>query len=107
MSPGASRPAQLSGRSPRLYVGSSRDFVEMCLHEKRKAKAVDAVPPSQPAATWCVIALAKSVEFPHGPINTPSNENQNTPPLLRNSTCKAFILRVVARPSLIRRVVRL
>jgi hypothetical protein len=39
--------------------------VDTCLHEKRKAKTVEAVPPG---------SLAKSVELPHSPINTPSVE---------------------------------
>jgi hypothetical protein len=52
--------------------------MDPCLHEKRKANAVEAIPLSQPAtwlaqpaATWGVIASAKSVELPHGPLNNP------------------------------------
>jgi hypothetical protein len=40
-------------------------------------RVVEAVPPGRPAmrlgqlaATWCVTASAKSMELPHGPINT-------------------------------------
>jgi hypothetical protein len=89
--------------------------MDTCLHEKRKAKAVEAVPPDWPAtwldrptATWRVTASAKLVELSHSPINTPSGENQNThTPLHGNSTCKALILSVVARRSLVGRVARL
>jgi hypothetical protein len=37
---GASQSAQLSGRSAMSYVGSAQGFVDTCLHEKKKAKAV-------------------------------------------------------------------
>jgi hypothetical protein len=45
--------------------------MDKCLHERRKAKAVEAIPPSLPATTWRVTTSAKSVELPHDPINTP------------------------------------
>jgi hypothetical protein len=52
--------------------------------------------------------LAKSVELPHDPINTPPLvEIRTHTPLLGNSTFKALILSVVARRSLVERVVRL
>jgi hypothetical protein len=31
------------GRPASLYIGLARDFMHMCLHEKRKAKVVDKV----------------------------------------------------------------
>jgi hypothetical protein len=62
----------------------------------------------RPAATWRVTASAKLVEHPHDPINTPPPvEIRRHTLLLRNSTCKALILSVVARCRLVRRVARL
>jgi hypothetical protein len=61
------------------------------------------------AATWLVTTSAKSVELPHGPINTPPlpvKVDTHTPHFA-NSTCKDPILNVVARCSFVGRVVRL
>jgi hypothetical protein len=61
----------------------------------------------RPTTTWRVTALAKSVELPHSPINTPLRWKSEHTSLHENSTCKALILSVVARRSLVRRVARL
>jgi hypothetical protein len=62
----------------------------------------------QPATTWQVTTLAKSVELPHDPINTPLPMKVDThTPHFGDSSCKALILSVVARYSLIGRVARL
>jgi hypothetical protein len=47
--PGGGRPAKSLGRPARFYVDLARDFVHMCLHEKGKAKAVEAAPHGRPA----------------------------------------------------------
>jgi hypothetical protein len=81
----------------------------------RWRKSVGTAPPGRPttwlgrlATTWHQTDLSKSVELPHGPINTPPpyGGNEKTP-YFRDSTCKALILSVVARRSLVGRVVRL
>jgi hypothetical protein len=59
------------------------------------------------AATWHVTTSAKSVELPHGPINTPYRWKSKHTPHFRDSTCKAPTLSVVARRSLVERVARL
>jgi hypothetical protein len=59
-------------------------------------------------ATWWVTTSAKSVELPHGPINIPLPLKVDThTPHFRDSTYKAPILSVVARRSLVWRVVRI
>jgi hypothetical protein len=40
---GGVRSAKSHGRSARFYVGLARGFVDTCLHEKGKAKAVEKV----------------------------------------------------------------
>jgi hypothetical protein len=61
------------------------------------------------AATWRVTTTTKSMELPHGPINTPpTGESRHThTPHFGDSTCKTPILSVVANPSLVGRVARL
>jgi hypothetical protein len=109
-----------SGWLARFYVGLARDFMHMCLHEKGKAKAVEKVGGGQ--TTW----LADHVAGPAGHhlvsywlnqvsnpsldlykyLSTGGNHNTHTPHF-GDSTCKAPILYVVARCSLIGRVTRL
>jgi hypothetical protein len=74
---------------------------------------VEAAPPDrsamwlgQPTTTWCQIDFSKLVELPHDPINTPYGVNESTP-YFGDSTYKALILSVVARRSLVGRVMRL
>jgi hypothetical protein len=69
-------------------------------------KSVEASPPGRPA-TWWVTASPKLVELPHGPVNTPYWWKSKHTPHFGDSTCKASILSVVARHSLVGRVVRL
>jgi hypothetical protein len=38
---------------------------------RRWRKWMEVAPPGWPATTWCQTDLSKSVELPHGPINTP------------------------------------
>jgi hypothetical protein len=38
---GGGRPAKSPGWPARFYVGLARSFVDMCLHEKGMAKAVE------------------------------------------------------------------
>jgi hypothetical protein len=75
---------------------------------------VEAAPPDRPAMWLGLPAttshqsnLSKSVELPHGPINTPDVGNERTHTTFADSTYKALILNVVARRSLVERVVRL
>jgi hypothetical protein len=95
--------------------------LDTCLHEKGKAMAVEKVGGAQthwpakhmarPAGHHLVsYRSAKSVELPHGPINTPLPVKVNThthTPHFGDSTFKALFLSVVARRSLVGRVVRL
>jgi hypothetical protein len=75
---------------------------------KRWRKSVEAAPPSWSATTWCQTNFSKFVELPHCPINTPYGGNVDThTPHFRYSTCKDYILSVVARRRIIGRVVRL
>jgi hypothetical protein len=66
------------GWPARFYVGLARGFVHTCLHEKRKAKTMEAEPHGRPATwlgrpatTWQVNDLTKSVTPPWTPINIP------------------------------------
>jgi hypothetical protein len=61
-----------------------------------------------PATTWHQTNFSKLVEVSFTPINTPLMVKVDThTPHFGNSTCKALILSVVARHSLVERVVRL
>jgi hypothetical protein len=93
----------------RSYVGLTRGFMDTCLHEKRKAKAVEAVSPDLPAGRHMVSYCLSQVSLaPPRPYKYPSPEEIRThTPLHGNSTCKALILSLVARHSLVERVVRL
>jgi hypothetical protein len=78
---------------------------------RRWRKAVGAIPPSWPAVwlgrlvtTWGGTTSAKSVELPHNPRNTPLRWKSEQTPHFENTTCKAPILSVVARRSLVGRV---
>jgi hypothetical protein len=83
-------------------------FVDTCLHEKRMAKAVEAIiPTGRPTATWRVTTSVELVELPHGPINTPIQWKSEHTPHFGDSTCKTPILSVEARRSLVGRVARL
>jgi hypothetical protein len=62
----------------------------------------------QLAATWQVTASAKLMELPHCHINTPQSVKVDThKPHFGDFICKALFLSVVARCSLVGRVVRL
>jgi hypothetical protein len=52
MGPGGGRVAKSPGRLAKFYVRLARGFVDMCQHEKEKAKAVVASPPGRLATTW-------------------------------------------------------
>jgi hypothetical protein len=75
---------------------------------------MEAAPPSQlatclgrPATPWRQTEFSKSVELPHGPINTPPTvEMRRHTTHFGDSTCKALILSVVARRRVVRRMVR-
>jgi hypothetical protein len=61
-----------------------------------------------PTATWWVTTSAKSLELPHGSINTPLPVKVDTHTRhFGDSTCKALFISVVARRNLVRRVARL
>jgi hypothetical protein len=47
---GGGQPAKSPGRLARFYVGLTRDFMHMCLHEKGKAKVAEKVSGGQ--TTW-------------------------------------------------------
>jgi hypothetical protein len=82
---------------------------------RRWRKSVEAAPLGQPttwlgypATTWHQTDLSKSVELPHGPINTPPpTVEMRWQATFGDSTCKALILSAVARYSLVGRVARL
>jgi hypothetical protein len=107
--PKAGRLAKLLGRPTMFYVSLAHGFEDTCLHEEYKAKAVEAAPPGRPATTWHQTNFSKSVELPHGPINTPSplRWKWGHTPHFGDSTCKALILSVIARRSFVKRVARL
>jgi hypothetical protein len=90
----------------------------MCLHEKGKAKAVKIVGGGHThwlAGHVASLANHRLVSYhlsqvcgaPPWPINTPYRWKSEHTQHFRDSTCKALILSVVARSSLVRRVVRL
>jgi hypothetical protein len=76
MGPGGGQPAKSPSRSARFYVSLARGFMDTCLHEKGKAKAVENV--SGGRTTWPAghVArpashhLTKSVTSPWTPVNT-------------------------------------
>jgi hypothetical protein len=77
-------------------------------------KLVEATPPGRLATwlgrlatTWRQTDFSKLVELPHGPINTPLRWKWEHTPHFRDYTCKALILSVVDRRSLVGRVARL
>jgi hypothetical protein len=61
----------------------------------------------RPAATWRVTTLAKSMELPHGPINMPLLVKVDTHTTLWRFHLQSSPFIVVARHSLVGRVVRL
>jgi hypothetical protein len=115
MGPGGGQPKKSPGWTARFYVGLTRGFVCMCLHEKGKPRqwrtSLEVEPHGwpatwlgRPATTWRVTDLTKSVTPPWTPINTPLPVEIR--PYFGDSTCKALILSVVARRSLVGRVAR-
>jgi hypothetical protein len=81
---------------------------------RRWRKSVEAEPHGQPttwlgqpATTWQVTELTKLVTPPWTPINTPLPVEIRTHTTFGDFTCKALILSVVARRSLVGRVARL
>jgi hypothetical protein len=89
-------------------------LLNTCVHEKGKAKAVEAEPHGwptrgrgRPPSTWRVTDLTKSVTPPWTSINNPYRCKPKHMPHFGDSTSNAPILSVVARCSLIGRVVRL
>jgi hypothetical protein len=53
---------------------------------------VEAAPPGRPATTWCQTNFSKSVELPHGPINTPYDGNEKTHHILEILLAKLSFL---------------
>jgi hypothetical protein len=107
----ASRPCFMS-----VWPTASRTHVYMRSRRPRQwRKLVEAAPPDRPdtwldrpATTWCQTDSSKSMELPYGPINTPPMvEMRGHTPHFGDSTCKALILSVVARCSLVGGVARL
>jgi hypothetical protein len=118
MGPGVGRPAQHPGRLARFEVGSAHDFMDMCLHEKRKAKVVEKrrwkLFHQAGHVAWSVshhlvsYRLSQVIGAPPQPYKYPCLvEIRTHTPLHGNSTWKALILSVVGMCSLIGRVVRL
>jgi hypothetical protein len=80
---GGGWPAKSLGRPASFWVCSYQNFLDTCLHEKGKAMVVEKVHGGRthwthvytwlgrPAVTWGITTLDKSMELPHGPINTP------------------------------------
>jgi hypothetical protein len=68
---------------------------------------MEAEPHGQPATTWRVTDLTKSVTPPWTPMNTLYRWKSDLTPHFGDSTCKAPILSVVARHILVERVARL
>jgi hypothetical protein len=58
--PGGGGPAKSPGRPARFYVGLACGFVDMCLHEKGKAKAAEKVVGG--LSTWLVGHVAWSAD---------------------------------------------
>jgi hypothetical protein len=93
-------------------------FVDMCLHKKRKAKVVEKGggshstwpashkfgPASHHLVSYHLGRVSGAPPWPHK--YHPPVEIRTQTPLLRNSTCKALILSVVATCSLVGRVAR-
>jgi hypothetical protein len=106
--PRGGQSAKSPSRSARFYVGLTRGFVHTCLHERGKAKVLEAESHGRPTTwlgrptTWRVTDLTKLVIPPWTPINTPLPvEIRTHTPHFGDFTCKALILSVVARRSLI------
>jgi hypothetical protein len=110
--PRADRPCFMS-----VWPVASRTRVNTRTRRPRRwRKLVEAAPLSRsatwlgrPTTTWCQIEFSKLVELPHDPINTPLRwkwKDTHTP-YFGDSICKALILSVAARCSLVGRVVRL
>jgi hypothetical protein len=119
MGPGGGQLAQSLGR-PASFDPVQTKTSWTCVYTRRERlwqwrKSVEAELISRlatwlgrPAATLRVTASTKLVELPHGPINTPLPVKVDThTPHFRDSTCKAPFLSVVARCSLVGKVVRL
>jgi hypothetical protein len=116
--PGGGQPAKSPGRTARFYVSLAYGFVHTCLHEKEKAKAVEKVSGGQ--ITWPTGHMARlashhlvshrlnQVDNPSlDPYKYPSTSGNQNAPHFGDSTCKAPILSVVARHSLVSRMTRL
>jgi hypothetical protein len=74
MGPGGGRPNPLVSRL--AFESVQTETSSTCVYTRRERlwqwrKSVHAELIGWPAATWQVAALAKSVEFPSGPTNTP------------------------------------
>jgi hypothetical protein len=106
------------GRLTRFYIGSARGFVDTCLYDKGKAKAVAKGGGSHstwPAGHMARLAGLHLVSYclsqvsgaPPRPYKYPLRWKSEHTHHFGNFTCKAFILSVVARRSLVGRVVRL
>jgi hypothetical protein len=101
-------------RPAKVWGGSIQALVDMRLHEEEKPASVEADSPGRPATrlgrpatTWRQTDLSKSVGVPFTPINTPSQWKSTHTTHFGDSTCKTPIFSVVARRSLVGRVVRL
>jgi hypothetical protein len=106
------------GRSARFYVGLARGFMHTCLHEKGKAKVVDKV--GGGLTTWPTGHMARLAS--HHLVSCRLNQDGNPSldlykyrldwwklehtPHFGDLTYKAPIFSVVARHSLVGRVVR-
>jgi hypothetical protein len=108
------RVGQTSGHFMSVWPVASRTRVYTSSRRLRRwRKSVEAAPPGWPttwlgwpATTWRKTGFSKSMKLPHDPINIPYSGNEYTPHF-GDSTCKALILSVIARRSLVRRVMRL
>jgi hypothetical protein len=81
-------PYSLAGLSCFMLVWPTASRTRVYMRSRRPRrwrKSVEAAPPDQSttwlgrlATTWCQTELYKSVELPHGPINTPHSGNERT-----------------------------
>jgi hypothetical protein len=108
------------GRLANFYVSSDQNVVDTCLHEKGKDKAVKKVgggrthwpashiawPPGHHLVSYHLDQVGGAPPRPYK-YHPPYRWKSEHTPYFGDSTCKALILSVVARRSLVRRVVRL
>jgi hypothetical protein len=119
MGSGGGRLAKSHGRPANFCVSLARGFLDMCLHEKRKAMVVEKVngrrthwsaghmarPASHHLASY---RLGQVDGAPPLPCKYPRPVKVDThTPHFVDSTCKALFPSVVVRHSLIKRVARL